>query len=162
MAFSLMRHTTPRGRGYRRSLGEVGAFDDDTWRISMLTSQSTGEGVSVRVLIGTAWHSCCGVLPIGLSRMLAAVGSAPRSPATGRAVREGQSAVAAAQRKHVSSRAHATTVTLCGLPAAAIRLRAASDLQQVVGLAKLAVLEAPLLCGRSVARRESGGRLPPS
>ena len=28
----------------------------------------------------------------------------------------GQSAVAAAQRKHASSRAQATTVTLCGLP----------------------------------------------
>ncbi len=72
----------------------------------------------------------------------------PALPA-GRAVGGGQSAVAAAQRKHASSRAQATTVTLCGLPRPRMRsidavqpvLGAVSDLQDVIGLALLAVFE---------------------
>ena len=57
--------------------------------------------------------------------------------------------MAAAQRKQASSRAQATTITLCGLPRARMPvidvvqslLRAVSDLQDMIGLALLAVVE---------------------
>jgi hypothetical protein len=88
------------------------------------------------------------VLLIATPHVLAADGAAPRSPGR-KAVSRGQSAVAGAHRKQASSRAHATTIKLCAFAAGAHVvidtvqpvLGAVSDLQDMLGLALLAVLE---------------------